>query len=296
MKSSRKIAALCALMLAPAAASAQGVVFAHDLRFAAQANLFSFPANNPMMQTQIGPVGGLNYSTFGMDFNTAGTALYAIDHILDGVGWTMPRIGTIDTATGVFAPIASITGAGFNATSPATGLSVDPTTETFYASKANELFTIDPMTGTATSVGLFRDASGAALGTMIDISVNNSGQMFGHVLGTAAAGGGALWSIDKTTGISTLVGTSGVASGFAQGMDFDPTTNILYAAIYTSGGAGSYGTWDTTTGAWTQILSLASFPDPTPNGRELEIAIAIPGPGTLGLLALGAPVLLRRRR
>jgi hypothetical protein len=208
----------------------------------------------------------------------------------------MPRLGTIDTTTGVFAPGPSITGAGFNATSPATGLSIDPTSETFFASKANELFTLNPVTGVATSVGNFLDASGAPLGTVIDIAVDNFGQMYAHVLGTAALGGGALWRVDKTTGISTLVGTSGVATGFAQGMDFDPTTNLLHAALYTSGGNGSYGTWDTTTGSWTQILALSGFPDPTPNGRELEIAIRVPGPATASLLVLGAAAAMRRRR
>jgi hypothetical protein len=289
-------AALSALLLAPAAASAQGVVFAHDLRFAAQANLFSFGANTPLVQTQIGPVGGLNYSTFGMDFNTAGDTLYVIDHILDGTTWNQPRIGTLSMTTGVFSPVAAITGAGFPGTAPATGLSVDPTDETFYASKANGLFTLNPVTGVATSIGAFRDANNVALGTVIDIAVDNNGQMFAHVLGTLAQCGGALWSVDKTTGISTLVGASGVATGFAQGMDFDPTTNTLYAALYTSGGAGSYGTWNTTTGAWTQILALSGFPDPTPNGRELEMAIrAIPEPSLIGVAGLGMLALKRRR-
>lgn len=284
---------LCALLATPVVAWAQGIVYAHDLRFAAQANLFSFPANDPLTQTQIGPVGGLNYTTFAMDFNTAGTALYALNHL---PGANATQLGVIDITTGVFAAGPSITGAGWDTagTTP-TGLSVDPTNETFYASKTNELFTLNPVTGVATSVGMFAQVTGAPIGTVIDIAVDNNGQLFAHVLGSTAGVGGTLWSIDKTTAIGTLVGASGIVTNFAQGMDFDPTTNILYAALYTSGGAGSYGTWNTTTGAWTEILPLLSFPDPTPNGRELEIAIRVPEPTTLSLLVLGALGLLRRR-
>jgi hypothetical protein len=166
-------------------------------------------------------------------------------------------------------------GAGWDTTGfNPTGLSIDPVSGDFYVSTTNQLFTVDPVTATATLVGNLVDGLGTALGTVIDISIDNNGDMYLHVLNNVAGGpGGALWSVDKSTGVCTFIGTSGVATNFAQGMDFDPATNILYAALYTGAGAGSYGTWDTTTGAWTQILALPSFPDPTPNGRELEIAI-----------------------
>ena len=295
MKTTAKYLALCATMLAPTAAMAQSEVFAFDLRFAAQSNLFSFATNTPAVQTQIGPVGGLNYSTFGMDFNASGSALYALNHL---PGANAVQLGQINTNTGVFTSNVAITGAGWDTagTNP-TGLSIDPTNNSFYASKSNALFTINPVTGIATSIGAFADANGAPLGTVIDIAIDNNGDMYLHVLNNAPTGpGGALWSVDKTTGVSTFIGTSGVVTNFAQGMDFDPATNILYAALYSGGGNGSYGTWDTSTGAWTQILSLGAFPDPTPNGRELEIAIRIPAPGSVGLLAVGAPLLMRRRR
>lgn len=280
-----------AVVMVPSVAMAQGVAYAFDLRFAANTNLFSFPVNDPTNQTQIGPVGGLNYSTFAMDFNTSGSTLHVIDHL---PGTTMLRMGTVDYSTGVFNP-GPMLSANFQGTNP-TGLSVDPTNETFFASNPTTLFTIDPNTGNATTVGNFVDATGAPLGTVIDIAVSNDGNLFAHVLGSVAGQGGSLWAVDKFTGVSSLVGFSGVVTNFAQGMDFDPTTNLLYAALYTSGGNGSYGVWDTTTGAFSEILPLASFPDPSGNGRELELAIRIPTPGSVAVLGLAGLAAVRRRR
>ncbi len=291
MRKLRSAAVLAALALSPAAAMAQGVVYAFDLRFAAQSNLFSFPVNDPIDQTQIGPVGNLDYTTFAMDFNTAGSVLHIVDHSL---GTTALRMGTLDINTGAFTPGPTITGP-FQGLNP-TGLSVDPTTETFYTSRTNELFTVDPMTGASSSVGNFVDALGNPIGSVIDIAVDNNGRMFAHVLGSTAGQGGGLWAIDKSSGVGTFVGFSGVVTNFAQGMDFDPTTNLLHAALYTSGGNGSYGIWDTTDGSWTEILTLSAFPDPTPNGRELEMAIRIPAPSAIMAMGIGGLALTRRRR
>jgi hypothetical protein len=283
MKKTMTCAALCAMFLVPSLASAQSTTFAFDHRGAD--NLFSFPVNDPMTQTQIGPImDPLDYAPFAMDFDTAGSTLYVINHLNTAVGL---EVGTVNTTTGAYTAGAPITGGLVGTTE--TGLSVDPTSETFYASNAAELFTLNPVTGVATSVGPFLDGAGAPLGTVIDIAINNSGRMYAHVLG------GALWSIDKTTGASTLVGNSGLASNFAQGMDFDPASDLLYAAVYTGGGTGSYGTWNTGDGSFTEILALPSFPDPG-SGRELEMAVRIPEPTTLGLIAFGALGLLRRRR
>lgn len=283
-------AVLAALALAPAA-MAQGIAYAFDLRFAADQNLFSFPVNDPLTQTQIGPVGGLPYTTFAMDFNTAGSVLHLVDH---SPGTTALRMGTLDINTGAFTPGPTITGP-FQGANP-TGLSVDPTTETFYGSRTNALFTIDPVTGASTSVGSFVNALGNPIGSVIDIAIDNQGRMFAHVLGSTAGQGGGLWSVDKATGVSTFVGFSGVPTNFAQGMDFDPTTNLLYAALYTTAGTGSYGIWNTTDGSWTEVLTLINFPDPSSNGRELELAIRIPAPSALMAMGIGGLALTRRRR
>jgi hypothetical protein len=263
-----------ALALAGApAALAQGEAFGVNLRGAV--NLRQFPANDP---SQMGNIIGTTINTYAIDFNTAGTALYAVRNT-DASNPNL-TLGTIDTLTGAFSPIADVSGLP-SGTTP-TGLSVDPTTETFYLSTGTTLYTLDPVTGVATTIGDF----GSVPGIMIDIAVDNNGNMFGHGIGADA-----LFSIDKTTGLATQVGPShGFAANFAQGMDFDPTTNTLYAAIYVSGGVGHYVAWDTTTG---EVTVLA---DTLPFNVEMELAIRVPAPGALALVGLGGLVAVRRRR
>jgi hypothetical protein len=260
-------------LVAAPAAMAQGEAFGVNLR--GTVNLRQFPANDP---SQMGNIVGATISTYAMDFNTAGTLLYAVRNT-DGSNLNL-TFGTIDTSTGGFSPIADVTGLPVDAVP--TGLSVDPTTETIYLSTAWELFTLNPVTGAATLIGDF----GADLGIMIDIAVDNNGNMYGH-----NSGADALFSIDKTTGLATQIGLShGMNANFAQGMDFDPTTNTLYAAIYISGGQGHYVSWDTTTG---EVTVLA---DTLPFDVEMELAIRVPAPGALALVGLGGLVAVRRRR
>jgi hypothetical protein len=276
---------LCGIVLlfATSGARAEGIAYAFDLR--GDDNLFSFPANDPTSQTQIGPIApSVGYATFGMDFNTAGTTLYAINHEPGAL-----EVGTVDINTGVYTMSAPIATPAPNET----GLSVDPTDDSLYLSTGTSLYTLNPGDGATALVGNFSGMTpgGLTIGTVIDIAIDNSGQMYAHDISTDS-----LWSVNKATGAATFVGGSGLAGNFAQGMDFDPTSNLLYAAIYVSGGTGSYGTWNTSTGAFNQILPLGSFPDPAgANGRELEMAIRVPEPASASLLALAGLMLLRRR-
>jgi hypothetical protein len=113
--------------------------------------------------------------------------------------------------------------------------------------------------------------------------------MFGHDIGTDS-----LYSIDKTTGAATLIGTTGFLANFAQGMDFDYSTNTLYATIYTGGGTGMFSRFDLTTGAATGIFSTQPL---GAAGAEMEMAVAapIPEPTSLTLVGLGAAGLVWRR-
>ena len=254
-----RVAVLTLLLIAlacPTKVDAQGTVYAFDMR--TRDNFLTFPADDPASLSFIDK----NTSPFAMDFNLAGDTLYAVDS-------NTASIGTLDTFTGEYTQMVTITGdygGGIIG-----GLSVDPTDNTYYMSTASTLYTVDINTGVSTTVGTFTDG-GLSIGTIIDIAFDSAGNLFAHELDPDNGNGiveGGLWSVNKTNAQSTFVGTSGLEAVFAQGMDFDPDTNVLYAAIYTGGGTGSYGTWDTTNGDFTEIVDLPSF-----GAVEFEMAIS----------------------
>jgi hypothetical protein len=247
-------------------------VYAIDLR-ATPNRLLRFPVNAPA-NTPISLNAG--FDGFAMDFNGDASVLYGLTAVPAG---QVPQFGTIDTTTGNFTAIG-VTGVSETNWS---GLSFDNTTGSMFASAGRNIYTINVATGAATYVASLSGVSAANL--LIDIAVHpTTGQMYGHDIGTDS-----LLSIDKVTGAITTIGPSGFAANFAQGMDFDPQTGILYAAIYTGGGTGAFASFDLTTGAATSIVST------TPWNAEMEIAIA-PTPGALALLGLGGLLTSRRRR
>jgi hypothetical protein len=252
-----KITRIAALLVASGCASsafAQSTVFALDVR-ATPNRLLSFPVNAPA-NTPVST--NVTVDAFAMDFNAAGTVLYAIQF-----NTTAPStLGTLDTTTGAFTPIGPISGAAAGEANIG-GLSFDASNNTWYAlaptgAGVNNLYTLDVATGNTTLVAPLSDP--AAL--FIDVAVDNAGNMIVHDIATDT-----MSSVNKTTGVCTLLGPTGFAANFAQGMDFDPATNTLYATIYTGGGTGAYCTVNTTTGACTQLLST------TPWNAEMEMAI-----------------------
>ncbi|MEM9409627.1 MAG: hypothetical protein AAGA30_00845 [Planctomycetota bacterium] len=249
---------------------AQGTTYAFDLR--TRDNFLSFPADDPVAIEFIDK----NISPFALDFDVAGTTLYAVDS-------NTAQLGTLDQATGGFTAIAMLSGAFTGGT--VTGLSADPTDGTFYMSTATDLYTLNVTTGATTLIGSFTPGLGTDLGTVIDIAINAAGEMFAHELDSGGGDlvfDGGLWSVDKTSGASTFIGNPGIEALFAQGMDFDPDTDLLYAAIYTGGGTGTYGTWDTTTGVVTTIAILPDF-------GEVELEMAVSGGVTYAFDFRGSP-------
>ncbi len=256
--------ALGVLVLTSAAANA-GEVYALDLR--GTDRLVSFDATTPLVQTVIDADTLLSgYETFALDFDTAGNTLYMFNQF----NTPTMELGSVSVSTGLYTAGPVITGFGIAAGDTASGLSVDPTNETFYLSSTVDLHTINPVTGVAVLVAPFSGMTplGNPIGLIVDIAIDNSGNMYAHDISNDA-----LWAIDKTTGVGTFVGSTNLAANFAQGMDFDPTDNQLYAAIYTGGGTGVYGTWDTTTGVVTTIEILPNIPD---GSNEFELAIRAP--------------------
>ena len=186
-------------------------------------------------------------SIFATDFDPTATTLYALNS--DTKTW-----GTMNLTTAAFTVIgASVpSGAGHNNWS---GLAIHPVTGVVYASAIAGvvnvpygLYTINPATGAATLIG--QDAASMA---MIAIAINCNGQLYGHDIITDS-----IYSINTSNGAVTLIGPTGVNSNFAQGMDFDNTTNELYAWTYLGSFVTRYGTINLTTGALTTLTMNSS--------------------------------------
>lgn len=271
---------LVAALWCGVSAAQAGTVFAIDLR-AAPNRLLSFstaaPANNAIATVAV--------DTFAMDFDAAGTTLYAVT---PGSGGPF-NVGTINTTTGAYTAgpgVALPTGI------TPTGLKYDPSTAGYWLSTngggGNQLWSLDVATGNTTLVSTISGLAGALI---IDIAIDLAGNMYGHDIASDS-----LVSINKATGAASIIGATGFAANFAQGMDFDYDTGELFATVYTGSGNGRFVRFDLATGAGNVIA------DTSPWNSEMEMAInaavpaQVPVPGTLALLGAAAFAAMRRRR
>jgi len=151
------------------------------------------------------------------------------------------QIIKIDTATGVITNVVTTT-------TSLTGLAWDFTTSTMYAMS----FATNSTLGTINlTTGVFTPLPNTITGLIIDIACSNSGQIFG--VNTTSS---SLYSIDKTTGIGTLVGPLGITVGYAQGMSWDHNVDSCYQYAYNTGtSAGELRKINTTTGASTLVAT-----------------------------------------
>jgi len=271
-------AALAATVTAASTARAVSDVYAIDLR-ATPNRLLRFPVNAPANNAI-----SLNasFDGFAMDFDATATTLYGVNGSTTAlpISW-----GTIDQTTGNFTSIAAMTlPTGHNPT----GISSDPN-GTMYMStngtSGNQLHTVNLLTGAVTPGPLMTGLPAGAVN--IDIAIDRSGQMYGHDIVSDT-----LLRIDKATGAAVVIGPTGQLANFAQGMDFDWDTDILYATIYTGGGTGVFASMNLTTGAAQVITSTTTW------NAEMEMSIkaAIPEPASLSVLGLASLGILRRRR
>ncbi|WP_257385221.1 DUF4394 domain-containing protein [Tahibacter caeni] len=198
-------------------------------------SLQSFLLPNAGTATIIGPQTG---NLYGLEYDNVAGRIYAVSDVFG--------FGELNKTTGVFTPTVTITGTA--AGQSVTGLAFQTPSSPYYLSTSDgtvsQIYTFDPVTGVATLVG----ATGTAL--MIDIAINASGQMYGHDIATDS-----IYSINTATGAATLIGPTGVNANFAQGIEFDKTTGVLYAWLYEGGGVNRFATIDLATGAATTVAS-----------------------------------------
>ena len=234
---------------------------------------------------------------------------------------------SIDLATGTATPIG--TGVGPRVLEDLEGLAFDPVTGDLFAvdDSTNQLVTINVATGVGAVVG--------SLGGFAQLDPGLAISAAGVIFMTAdIINGTQLYTVNKTTGAATLVGTSSVdhIDGLAwlnsELWGISPTTDSLYK-INTSTGAASlvgstginfheeaglasdgtdlYGVYDGSPGTSGLVFKInpatgaASTPVATLKGFEgLAIRSAsqvIPEPGSLVLLSMGAfAIFIARRR
>jgi large repetitive protein len=236
---------------APAPAAPTDTAFTVDLRGQAPRppnTLYSFVLNAFSTQTARGAT---QPSLFGMDFNPAGTTLYA------GTGAAATpnpsSYGTVNTTTGAFTLLGPIT--GLTAGDSLTDLVINPSTGAAFVSAAggtpplSRLYSFNLATGAATLIGTITAPTDATGTLMIDLAINCAGQMYAHNISDDS-----LYTVNTVTAAGTRIGGHGLAANFAQGMDFDAQDGTLYAFIYTGGGTNRFGTFNLATGAFTTLV------------------------------------------
>ncbi|HEX4415486.1 MAG TPA: hypothetical protein VH107_17775, partial [Lacipirellulaceae bacterium] len=161
-----------------------------------------------------------------------------------------------------------------------TGLAFDPVSGVLYGSSANanadtstrgQLVTINPATGLVTPIGSFGLAAG---GTMTDLAFDP----VTHVLyGLPSNGGASLFTINTSTAQATLVGASIFGATNGGGLAVSSSSIIYSSPLQTN-----FGTYDETTGTYTDIA-----PPTLPNGRGYG-ALAFNGDVLYGI-EVGSP-------
>ena len=141
---------------------------------------------------------------------------------------------------------------------PITGLAFHPTTGVLYGSTGNSgatqatLVKINPATAQVTLIGAFNAGpvnSSGSPATMADLAFDSAGNLYG----VASIGGPSLYSINTITGQATLVGANGVSSSTSGGALGISAGGVFYGSPTSS----RFGTYDSGTGAYTNIANPA---------------------------------------
>lgn len=105
-----------------------------------------------------------------------------------------------------------------------TGLAFNPFTGEYYMIDTfGDLWHLDPVTLSATYI------NNTGIELPIAVAFDGTGVLYTYDIVTDL-----LFSIDHTTGVSTVIGYIGFNANYGQGMDFDPVTNTMYMAAYST--------------------------------------------------------------
>jgi hypothetical protein len=164
-----------------------------------------------------------------------------------------------------------------------TGLAFHPVSGVLYGSTGNSganpaaakarLVAINPATAQVTVIGQFNAGSG---NTMTDLAFDPTSN---KLYGVGSSGGPNLYEINIITGQATLVGSTGI--GFTTGGGVEANSAGI---VYGSPDGGRFGTYNKTTGAYSQIAD----PTPEPLGGGGYGALAFDGSVLYGVNVNGS--------
>jgi uncharacterized protein DUF6923 len=160
------------------------------------------------------------YSLFAGDFLNDNYSMEYVINYDDNTLYTLDTATVVLTAVGACVPVAGDSWSGLTGAADGTLYAVSTNITT------SNLYTVDPLTGTATHIGEMTGVAGA-----IDCAINDRGDLYVHCIVADS-----IYQIDTTTGAGTLIGLTNISANYAQGMDFDMVAGILYLAAYTTQG------------------------------------------------------------
>jgi hypothetical protein len=233
-------------------------------------------------QADVGPMGVLaKYG--GLAYDTFNNTMYLVDGTGDDATTDHSSLYSVNLATGAATLIGST---GLPA--ELTGITYDSANNTLYGAQdiaGAPLVTLNISTGAATAVG-----TGIAAGEVDNVAYDSTnGVLYGWAdcLGCAA-----LYSIDTTTGVGTLLNGKGLDSNDSQ-LVYDPVTNLLWdldvRGILTTIDPSSF-TQSVVVGGptiTTETSGLALIPG---------TSSAVPEPSTVVFIGIGIAMLLTRRK
>ena len=163
----------------------------------------------------------------------------------------------LDPATGASLGLVGPLNDALGTNYPITGMAFHPVTRVLYGSTGNNPSTtaglfvsIDPATALVTVIGPFNAGptnSSGTPATMADLAFDAAGNLYG----VGSIGGPQLYSINTATGQATQVGAgSGLTSTTGGGLAISDD-----GIFYGTPTASRYGTYDSTTGAYTDITN-----------------------------------------
>lgn len=190
-----------------------GTAYVFDL---INANAVTFDSDFPGTFTTIG---ANSNQAFAGDYDALGNWYY--------IDYGTVELYSVDPLTGLSTLVAPVT--GLTTGQSTSGMACDKNTGVMYVSSTDivnsDIYTIDLTTGVLTLLGT------STIPGLIEIAVDGHGTLWGWCIVTDAS-----YTINKVTGVGTLVGPLGIDLNYAQGGNYDPVNNEVYMFAYAASG------------------------------------------------------------